>query len=49
MVPVEKRQEYMKAIQKVSVKGKITDFTRFIASLITKKKRDSFLRCKDLM
>ena len=33
IVPVERRQEYMKAIEKGSVEGDITDFTLFIASL----------------
>jgi len=29
--------EYMEALEKGSVEGEITDFTRLIASLITKK------------
>ncbi|MDR2121745.1 MAG: Fic family protein [Flavobacteriaceae bacterium] len=35
IVPVERRREYMKAIEKGSVEGDITDFTLFIASLLT--------------
>lgn len=34
IVPVERRQEYMKTIEKGSVDGDITDFTLFIASLL---------------
>ncbi|MDD4516809.1 Fic family protein [Massilibacteroides sp.] len=34
IVPVERRQEYMKALEKGSVEGNITDFTLFIASLL---------------
>lgn len=34
IVPVERRQEYMKAIEKGSVDGNITDFTLFISSLL---------------
>lgn len=34
VVPVERRKEYMKALEKASVEGDITDFTRVIASLI---------------
>ncbi|MDH8702585.1 fido (protein-threonine AMPylation protein) [Dysgonomonadaceae bacterium PH5-43] len=34
IVPVERRQEYMKAIEKGSVGGDISDFTLFIASLV---------------
>ncbi len=33
IIPVEKRSEYMNALEEGSVKGNITDFTRFIASL----------------
>ena len=34
VIPVEKRQEYMKALEKASVNEDITDFTLFLASLI---------------
>ncbi len=34
IVPVDRRDEYMKALEKASVHGDITDFTRIIASLI---------------
>jgi Fic family protein len=34
IVPVERRAEYMAALEKASVQGDITDFTLFIASLI---------------
>lgn len=34
IIPVERRSEYMAALEKVSVNGDITDFTLFIASLI---------------
>ena len=36
VIPVERRPEYMKALEKASVKGDITDFTNFIGSLIIK-------------
>lgn len=34
VVPVERRKEYMKALEKASVEGDISDFTKMIASLI---------------
>jgi hypothetical protein len=34
IIPVERRVEYMAALEKASVHGDITDFTLFIASLI---------------
>jgi len=34
IIPVERRAEYMAALEKASVQGDITDFTLFIASLI---------------
>ena len=34
IVPVERRAEYMVALEKASVQGDIKDFTLFIASLI---------------
>lgn len=34
IIPIEKRQEYMKALEKASVNENITDFTLFLASLI---------------
>lgn len=34
VIPVERRNEYMKALEKASVEGDITDFTKVIASLI---------------
>ncbi len=37
VIPVERRSKYMEALEKASVDGDITDFTRFIAFLITKK------------
>ena len=35
VIPVEKRREYMQALEKASVKGDISDFTRVIASLVS--------------
>lgn len=37
IVPLEKRDEYMKALEKASVRGDITDFTRIIAELVDKQ------------
>jgi Fic family protein len=37
VIPVERRPEYMKALEKASVEGDITDFTNFIGSLIIRK------------
>ena len=34
VIPVERRLEYMKALEKASVKGDISDFTKVIASLV---------------
>lgn len=34
IIPVEKREEYMKALEKASVDGDISDFTRLISSLM---------------
>lgn len=34
IIPVERRLEYMKALEKASVLGDITEFTKFVASLI---------------
>jgi fido (protein-threonine AMPylation protein) len=34
IIPVERREEYMAALEKASVTGDITDFTLFLASLI---------------
>ena len=34
IVPLNKREEYMKAREKASVYGDITDFTRIIAELV---------------
>lgn len=34
IIPVERRLEYMKVLEKASVEGDITDFTNFIGSLI---------------
>ncbi|BCE02107.1 hypothetical protein TYM08_P2170 [Marinicellulosiphila megalodicopiae] len=34
VVPVERREEYMQALECASVEGDIVPFTRFIASLI---------------
>jgi len=36
VIPVEKRQEYMKALEKASVNEDITDFTVFLAELVEK-------------
>lgn len=38
VVPVNKRQEYMQALEKTSVQGDITDFTKIIVSLLDKNK-----------
>lgn len=35
VIPVEKRREYMQALEKASVEGDISDFTRVIASLVS--------------
>jgi Fic family protein len=35
IIPVEKRAVYMAALEKASVQGNITDFTLFLASLIS--------------
>jgi Fic family protein len=37
IIPVERRQEYMAALEKASVNEDITDFTLFLASLIRKQ------------
>lgn len=34
VIPVERRPEYMKALEKASVEGDITDFAKFIGYLI---------------
>ena len=34
VIPVEKRKEYMAALEKASVKHEIDDFARFIAELV---------------
>ena len=34
VIPVEKRKEYMAALEKASVNHEIDDFSRFIAGLI---------------
>lgn len=34
IIPVEKREEYMKALEKACVDGDISDFTRLISSLM---------------
>ena len=34
IVPVERRQEYMSALEKASVEGKIEEFVGFIGSLM---------------
>ena len=34
VVPVERRKEYMKALEKASVEGDISEFTKVIASLV---------------
>ena len=34
VIPVERREEYMKALEKASVEGDISDFTKVIASLV---------------
>lgn len=34
VVPVERRKEYMAALEKASVEGDIADFTKFLASLV---------------
>ena len=34
VIPVERRQEYMKSLEKASVEGDISDFTKVIASLV---------------
>ena len=36
VIPVDRRPEYMKALEKASVEGDITDFANFIGSLIIK-------------
>lgn len=36
IVPVEKREQYMAALEKAGVDEDITDFARFIASLVVK-------------
>lgn len=36
VVPLEKRREYMSALEKASVRGDITDFTKLIAGLVAK-------------
>ena len=37
IIPVERRSEYMEALEKASAEGDITDFTEFIASFIIRK------------
>jgi len=34
VVPVERRKEYMKALEKASVEGDISEFAKVIASLV---------------
>ncbi len=34
VIPVEKRKEYMQALEKASVESDISDFTKLIASLV---------------
>ena len=36
IIPVERRPEYMKALEKARVEGNINDFANFIGSLIIK-------------
>ena len=36
VVPLEKRREYMSALEKASVWGDISDFTRLIAELVAR-------------
>ena len=36
VIPVERRQEYMKALEQASVNEDITDFTLFLAGLVDK-------------
>lgn len=36
VVPLEKRGEYMSALEKASVSGDISDFTRLIAELVAR-------------
>ncbi len=43
IVPVERRQEYMVTLEKASVTEDIIDFTRFLASLLKKSNRSTFL------
>ncbi|MDD5185292.1 MAG: hypothetical protein PHS84_08545, partial [Paludibacter sp.] len=44
IVPVERRAEYLAALEKASVQGDITDFTLFIASLIPDKSKKENVR-----
>ncbi|MDR1974245.1 MAG: Fic family protein [Bacteroidales bacterium] len=39
IIPVEKRQVYMAALEKANVENDITDFTKFLASLLKTRKR----------
>ena len=39
VVPLERRNEYMAALEKASVEEEIVDFTRFLASLIQLSER----------
>lgn len=34
IVPLDRREQYMKALEKASVNGDITEFTRLIAELV---------------
>lgn len=36
VIPIEKRQEYMKALEKASVNKDVTDFTLSLAGLVGK-------------
>ncbi|WP_290121663.1 Fic family protein, partial [uncultured Duncaniella sp.] len=36
VVPLEKRREYMSALENASVRGDISDFTRLIAGLVAR-------------
>jgi len=39
IIPVDRRQEYMTALEKASVDGDITDFTLFLVSLVRSKEK----------
>jgi hypothetical protein len=38
VIPLERRNDYMSALEKASVEQNINDFAKFIAELVTEKK-----------